>query len=339
MKSYYDNPAISNSKLNLLEEGPFEYMLNARKEADYFDEGSAVDCILTTPELAESTLMFLPKNIKVPTGKTKEVIRRVVNEKAVTDEEILNILYLEDYQPNWKPETSLNKIKEYEDYLNLYRYAAEEDRIVLSYDQKKTIDSCVSKVLKSPTAGKYFTQSPHFNEDFYTSVETQIPFYWSKNVLDTEIDLKCLMDVVLFNDKEKTIDPVDLKTTGNPPEKFPYSYITYRYFRQAAFYTQALQQKYPEYTVNPFKFVVVSKNDEYEPIVYEVSSFDLSVGIKGGYRANSTSLYRGTDNLLKELVIRRKESNWITPWVTLEQQYEGVESPVVLLSEFNSIYV
>lgn len=83
-------------------------------------------------------------------------------------------------------------------------------------------------------------------------------------ILDN-IHYKGMLDIVVVDDMNKTILPIDLKTTSKHEYDFVDSFITYKYYLQAELYTDLLQNainksdKYKNYTLKPFTFLVVSK--------------------------------------------------------------------------------
>lgn len=91
----------------------------------------------------------------------------------------------------------------------------------------------------------------------------------------------------------KTIQPFDLKTIGKGVYNFPTSFYQFAYFRQAAFYTLALEHWVEQrkeivdlagYKRLPFQFVAVdSKAKSHSPaIIYQCTDKDLNRGLYGG---------------------------------------------------------
>ena len=70
--------------------------------------------------------------------------------------------------------------------------------------------------------------------------------------------------LIIVNHNNKTIQPCDLKTTGHPEYEFYKSNVKWNYNIQQSLYTYIIKQaiigtEYENYTVLPYKFIVVNK--------------------------------------------------------------------------------
>ena len=94
----------------------------------------------------------------------------------------------------------------------------------------------------------------------------------------------------MIDHNEKKIYPIDLKTTGKHVLSFSQSFVQWHYYIQAAFYTDAVKylrdNLYPElsgYSIELFKFVVISSKDPMRPLVWETTDHTISCGKEGGF--------------------------------------------------------
>ena len=157
---------------------------------------------------------------------------------------------------NYK-KTRVKKIKEEcQEYYNIM-YAARGKKI-LNTATKTQVDNAV-RVLKEDIATKfYFAKDSPFNgiQRFY-----QLKF---KATL-SGVDYRCMADLIVVDHKNKTIQPIDLKTSSHTEWNFFESFVQWSYHIQARLYWRIILynvQRHPEfagYTVLPYKFIVVNK--------------------------------------------------------------------------------
>lgn len=107
---------------------------------------------------------------------------------------------------------------------------------------------------------------------------------------------KAIIDIIHVDGD--TIQPLDLKTTGDYLEMFSENALKYGYYHQAAFYMEALRYKYPDKTILPFKFLVVSKKS-FDVAVYNLDFDYEQFGFKGGFI--NGIYYKGIDEMIEDL--------------------------------------
>ena len=303
VEDYYINPAISQSQLKLLL-GPDPSIFNTIQEPDlYFEEkkhfliGDGVDIQLTRP-IEEFNRKFHVSNIQ---NKPSDTIKSIVNQvfdlvkeevgeladKGVLRDhtsKILDSCNDHNYQPNWKTETRIAKVLEAWEYWEDLKAA--EGKVVLSQEENDLISQIVMSIRTSPNTSKYFETGKDVEILF------QVPIFFNY----MEIECKALLDMVIINHKEKTVQPIDFKTMGDQTLYFPKSLRQRRYDIQAAFYTEALKSltQYKDYKVLPFKFIVESTTNPGNPIVFTCCRELLRIGKFG---APQTSIYGKINSL------------------------------------------
>ena len=297
VEDYYINPAISQSQLKLLL-GPDPSIFNTIQEPDlYFEEkkhfiiGNGVDMQLTRP-IEEFNQKFHISNLQ---NKPSDTIKSIVNQvyDLVKEEvgslagkgllrdhtsKIIDSCNDHNYQPNWKTETRIAKVVEAWEYWEDLKAA--EGKVVLSQEENDLISQIVMSIRTNPTTSKYFETSKD------VEILDQLAIYFSY----CGIDCKALLDRVIVDHKNKTIQPIDFKTMGDQTIYFPKSLRQRRYDIQAAFYTEALKSKkeYETYKILPFKFIVESTINPGNPLVFTCSQELLRIGQFG---APKTYLY------------------------------------------------
>jgi hypothetical protein len=282
MVEYYQNPALSQSKLKLLLTNPtlFETVREPEmfyEEKKHFVVGSAVDCLLTTPDIFDETYHISDVHSK-PSDTIKSILNQVyscVNE----DEEILTIDQYHDliiqfcdsheYSMAWKNATRFNKVCEGYEYFEDLK--SSKGKQVLSVDEKTLIDSIVMSIKSNEVTGAYLQEVKGLHKHY------QLPLYFE---YEGE-DCKALLDLVIFDHDSKIIEPIDFKTLGDYVLNFPKAMRQRRYDIQAAFYTEALKAKYPDYTILPFKFIVESTINPGTPLVFTCHPQLLRIGKVG----------------------------------------------------------
>ena len=166
---------------------------------------------------------------------------------------------------NYK-KTRVKKIKEEcQEYYNIM-YAAKGKKI-LSTAVKNQVDETVRALKEDVATRFYFAPNSPFNdvERFY-----QLKFKASFE----DVDYRCMADLIVVDHKNKTIQPVDLKTSSHTEWDFFHSFLQWCYQLQARLYWRIIVdnvRRHPEfnsYEVLPYKFIVVNKTT-LTPLVWD----------------------------------------------------------------------
>ena len=324
-QDYYNNLALSQSELKLLLDDPKKFkefkdkqaqgVQENSEDAKHFLLGSAVDCMLTSTDFLEEFHVSSLENR--PSDNVRNIINSVFsmaiqkgNNREFTNfkSEILEACNNFEYYPNWKDETRVNKILENYQYWN--DLVLSEGKKVLSAEEYLTVRNVVASIKNHKFTREYFRKAGSELEIVY-----QLPIFFNHKTLDC----KALLDMVIFNHSDKTIQPIDIKTTSGRTVHFPTSFRKYRYDIQAAWYTLALEYYifYSNYTILPFKFIVESTTDIGRPLVFTCSKEALYTGRYGIEESVQTRLifpnktvangnkalkYKGFEELLDELL-------------------------------------
>lgn len=176
------------------------------------------------------------------------------------------------YRTNLKDDTRVKKVREQGEYYSIYKLG----RIPVSkeewLDAMNTVDA--------------FNNSPVMSALFVDEQSEDIEYLYQQKYLknfeigfNEVIPVKAMLDLIVVNHKDKTIRPVDLKTSANPAYMFKDNFLKYRYDIQAQLYTDMLvkvkndSHVFAEYDVLPFQFAVISPSDNV-PLLFEYNPYD-----------------------------------------------------------------
>lgn len=212
-------------------------------------------------------------------------------------------------------------IKEFcEEYYNLLYLSV--NKVLISNDDYQDALDCIDRLKNNPYTKFYFES----NNPFDRNVER---FYQLKFKGEYEgINLRCMSDLLVVNHKDKTITPIDLKTSFKPEWRFYKSFIEYGYWIQANLYWYIIRQNldkdevYKDYTLLDYRFIVISRNTK-KPLVWEYNDTkvitDLTYGDNNQYKCrNWRNIVKELDYYIRntpELPLNIKEINNITYWL------------------------
>lgn len=270
-EQYRMDTALSYSTLAKFERQGFNDLdkLFDKVESPSLTFGSAVDSIITGGQ-EEFDSRFMVAEFPPTPDSIIKIVKQLFaeygkEEACRTFDNIPNInakllLLAEDfnYQPNWKPETRVKVIKEKgTDYYNLLYIAG--DRTILDTSTYQDVCNAVEALRNSESTSYYFAN----NNPFEPNIERlyQLKF---KGKFEN-IPVKCMLDEVIVNYEDRTILPIDLKTTKSVIT-FNHSFYQWGYFIQAQLYTYILEQNikndnyFKDFKVLNYKFIAVDKH-------------------------------------------------------------------------------
>lgn len=237
LEDYYNSPRLSQSKLKLLLSG-VKAFTEVKEPELFFEEkqhfilGSAVDCLVTRGFLQFKQEFYISKLVNKPSDTVKSIINEVFDKASVSlyqiglfapnfsdySDLILECCNSHNYQMNWKDETRINKILENYEYWQ--ELIDSNGKTILTVEDEAIINKIVLNFLENENTNYYFTT---FAEEKEILNQLHIDF---------EIDgveCKALLDGVIVNTKNKTLEPFDIKTTGDKSFYFAKSMRRFRY--------------------------------------------------------------------------------------------------------------
>jgi len=301
-KEYRKLDAINYSTLSRLNSSPVG--LNAPSEqTSFFTMGSLVDCLCTTPN--EYYDKYYVSTVAMPSDAMVEYCKALVETNDPQAAWTASGLKSDPAVPPKSSKDGLSKYdKEGKGYYN--DLIAGKGKEVISFEQHTQANMLTTTLEQNKFTGKYFNKQTNL---FQVALEWE---YMGKNC-------KSLLDIVDIDNELKTIRPVDLKTTGKSVFTFMRSYIDYKYYLQASFYTAALKFAlkyddrfiaYENYTVLPFQFIVIETNYKNPPHIFEVDEQDILVGEEGGKISGRDYSIKGFKELIEDLEYHRNNNQW-----------------------------
>lgn len=220
-----------------------------------------------------------------------------------------------DYQPRWGNDAKIkNIVKDCSDYFT--SLIKSDNKIIISKEDYNKATICVASLKADPYTGYYLRKAE--NIDIYTHV-----------VIEFEIkgvECKGELDEIYIDHFNKTIQPIDFKTTGKQVNGFEYDFWKYRYDFQAAFYKEGLLQDNKikkllndGYTLLNFKYIVVETESINNPMIFEITDEVNSIGLFGGVLSNGKKL-EGVYNALERYKYHSTKKNWDYPKEYYQQE-------------------
>ena len=249
--------------------------------------GSLVDCLLTDRDNFSNIyeVCYFDK----PTDLVKKIVDLIWSkgDKINNRLEKIDKTFLLDCinsvgygADNWKDETKINKVIEAgKDYFKML-ILTNSGKIVVHQDDVELAQKCVNLIKSHHFTSWIFNEpeSPFYNPNakVYYQQKFKITFRsinqctcflnWTSHFTESEKDtIKCMFDILYVDYKNKTITPVDLKTTSHDESQFIKSIQDWDYDIQATMYSYILRQVclsddyFKDFTVNPFLFLPINK--------------------------------------------------------------------------------
>ena len=307
--NYYAKEDISNSDLGELKVSPRRFIM--RKQHEMQTKSAAMELGTLIHKFTLEPDEFIMADVEPIGGKMGEYIKAYFElEKSGTPEDqIPQMAYqISGYKPSHsKPETILKSFKKKAENVAFYEFLkAADGKIALTAKDRQIIEGCLTSLKGHVVSNKLLYQ----NEDI-SFAEKEIYFNMHG------VDCKSKLDRITVDEDNKTVTLVDLKTTSSQiygeckPLKtktgilqrdwhvtgFMYSCLQYSYYRQLAFYINAVKAEYPDYKVIPY-IVAVDTKGSYDVAVYQLPTDWLDEGDKE------------IKSLLTEYKHYKETSNW-----------------------------
>lgn len=330
-EEYRQDSALSYSTLAKYERGGFNSLstLFDKVESPSLLYGQLVDTLITgTPEEFDSRFFVcdfpdIPDSIIAIIKYLYQEYGSIHNDLTlINDKIIINATEIFKYQLNWKPETRAKVIKEKgEEYYNLL-FLAGDKTIVSTKDYDDAVNAY--NVLKDSESTKFYFMP----DNPFDGIERcyQLKFKATLN----NVDYRCMFDLILTDHKNKTIQPIDLKTSFKKEYDFYKSFIEWSYNIQCRLYVRILKEVikndeyFKDFTVLPYKDIVVCRTS-LTPLVWDFE--DTFVEGELVYGKNKQIVLRDPQTIGKELKhyldsgatmpkdINKNTSNSLTKWL------------------------
>lgn len=307
-EEYKKIDAINYSLLKRVADSGHLYTFEGKRESDSMNLGSVTDDLLLSDDI--SKYIFL--NDSPPTAMTLDLANLLIDKclnADITYEKFLELDETDDFIFKtieefglWSKNSDEVKRSKYKDNDKFFDYiksklAIVSGKIVISPDQWEKANELVN-ILKTHK----------YTKDIFSKGVNQVSYVFSINGRKYKIRL----DKLIIDEENKVLKPYDLKTGQDKANKFIKNFYTYRYYLQQALYmigTLHLCEKYfPEYTVEPFRFIYISTT-EYNPypVIWEMSEKWAELGWEGFTSGNMQ--FKGVEQLVEEMEFYQKRGH------------------------------
>jgi hypothetical protein len=305
---YFASEALSQSEIKALLKSINVFRAERSKHSKALRVGSAVDVLLLTPSVFDD--LFYVMREEYPSDTVVKVIDEthklmILNELEANEDlstfkqQIWDALELIPYHDNRKNEDCeddfrVNKIIR-EGSAFWKALIKSEGKTQISPEEKANAEEIVLSLQSHPHTIDYF-----INDEDHIQTLYQVPIYFEHKT----VPCRALLDMIIINHKDKTLQPIDLKTMGDSTGMFKTSAKRYRYDIQAAWYNLALrffrlketvpyglgERSLTDYRILPFKFIVESTKYPGCPLVYSCTLQDM-IGGRFGFDKEQTIAY------------------------------------------------
>lgn len=302
---YHSYPAWSHSLIARYAREGFGSIKNIHEHIEPTEAmrfGSFFDCVLTRNADVDKEYVVVSATIPEAERKALDYISSKTDHAfdSLSKEFIDGCCKEAGYYPKWGADAHYSHLEPFKDYYSLLK----SGKIIVS--EKDWRDAIEMEAA--------FRNNEYLNSLFGTKNNDKIEYlYQLKFIVYVNINgekhkLKIMPDLLVVNHEDKTIQPVDLKTSTNPAYEFAESFVRMRYDLEASVYSDVLNvvknntEEYRDYAILPYIFVDISRSDK-KPLSFiydqnapeQVDGFSFSKGDK-------TFRYKHWRVLLQEMI-------------------------------------
>lgn len=324
-KQYSDSLALSQSEIKLFRKSMIQFFQTVEQRLQTpgirtkaTDIGDIIDCMVTNPEGLEDYHI-------IPGVECSDNIREIITQSFALASTHANDL---------KEEVKATFLKDFNQVKGFILQVAREKQYKKNYGD----DALINAIWKD--GGILFnnmalaTSGYILDKALYDKAEAAVkkmqtdpkigPLLAIKGDKNTEVlnqaillgktsntDRKGLLDKGFVNHEKKTIWPYDIKST-HTMSQFLINYYKFGYGYQGSWYYDLLEQMYPGYRVNPFRFIVVSYDTEEAPLIYKMVPEEVKLYAEGGRTAAGKKVIGWKESIM-EIEWHRENKRWDYP--------------------------
>lgn len=314
-----DETAFNYSYLKAVSEDP--YIASQKISSKFLSLGDIIDILLTQEEsLIEQKYYIYEENQTISDtihNIVKDAFLQLSEDEIgfvdIKSERFKNLLGRQiinkNYYNNRKLETNIENILSVSGINKLYdSFVQSTGKIPIPRELYEKAQLCVKSLCENPFTAE-FTEKSKPNVDIYN----QFAIKQDLTLFDNVFYFKILVDRLEINHNDKTITPIDFKSTSKSILKFSNTCLMYRYDLQSSLYTNVLKsyfkniKEYKDYHVNDLIFVVVSTTD-FRCLPFSSKNI-LDLGWYGGFEKNKQ--YHGIETIMSEYFLFPEKNKFI----------------------------
>jgi len=195
-----------------------------------------------------------------------------------------------------KDETRISKFNNREFYEQIVLLRNYADRVFITPEEYSKLIDARASLFNHKSTKKYFNCGDDCEEIYQLEINFK---YKNKNV-------KTILDKIIINHNDETIEPLDLKSGSVDSYEFMKSFFNYKYYLQGGLYVKAIEEwiktsELAHYKILPFKFIFLPTYNLNNPKTFIFTNKWYEASWKG-FTTNSGYKYRGIDELIDILI-------------------------------------
>lgn len=299
-EEYLKIDAINYSLLKRVADSGHLYSLEGNRESEAMNLGSVVDDLLLGGDITKYVIL----KDDPPTAMTLELANLVISKcikELISFNQLLELDKNEDFifeivkENNlWSTNKEDLRKGKYKSNIQFFNYiqaklSSLDNKTVLAPEQWSKANELVNILKTHP-----------YCKDIFNAGINQLTYVFGID----GVTYKIRLDKLIIDHENKVIKPFDLKTGQDKAYRFEKNFYFFRYYLQQALYQLGVihyaNKYYPDYTVEPFRFVYIStvENNPY-PVVWQMSERWAELGWEG-FTKNGIK-YKGIKELVQEL--------------------------------------
>lgn len=274
-EEYRNDSALSYSMLAKFARDGFNAVatLKEKQESPSLTFGSVVDTLITSPE--EFNDKYVVMTLPAISDTLKEIVNDLyskykdeyetiaqMNDDIISEVGLAHDYYKADKYRNHRIKT----IRECDNYYKTLQSVG--DKTVIDTDTYMDALKCVQALKEDDTTKWYFAENTPFDTNI--SRDYQLKF---KTKL-TNLEYRCMADLLIVDYDKKEIIPVDLKTSSSNEWDFTKTFVKWQYQIQARLYWRIIRQCmdhdefFKDFKLCDYRFIVINRNN-LVPLVWE----------------------------------------------------------------------
>lgn len=307
---HIESPHWSYSKITKYDRSPSEYfkryVLGQSDNYQMTDEmivGSIVDMALSGQNVNNRFFVMeanVEPAIKAIVDNLFNTLPKYDSFDKIVDASIISVIQEINYQPNWKLDTKIKKVRESgSDY---YKALIEsQDKVIISKEIYTKSYNIVQAIISNPDTTLVTNNIP-------TLDDVEFLFQCGAEFFYEGTWFKITPDLIRINHSNKTIRVIDMKCSPYLSDYFDSNIFKYRYDIQATLYQTGLKRLFAtshlrDYTFLPFTFAVFDYNG-----LVNYWEFDEPNSWTDIHTATKT--YKGIWSLIKDIQWSNETGNW-----------------------------